>query len=623
MNSKSLSQRFHHATRFCLLAIVAALALGRSAPAAYYLEEGFDYAPGILGSNAPWARPTDLITVVESGLTYPNLAECSPPGGAVSATQGSSPTAAVSYRLLDRAATNGSTYFSFLIEFTNVTATSYVAGLLPPTVGLPSGKASDPCDLYARSAGGGFNLGVAAKGGDIAYEAAVLALNTVYFVVLRYDLTSGSASLYLNPSPGGSTPVSPDATSTGTAVTGLNHLYLRVSGPLAGSFRMDALRVASTWAEVTPLGEVAPATKLAFATTPTTGTAGSALASTVIQIQNDTGFNVPSNGVPVTVSLNTGGFAGGTTTVNSDIFGRATFSDLAVALPGTYNLTATAAGIGAGLASATSGAMVIGATNITDQGHALSAFLDSLQVERYWDNGESVNWLTGATGGDGTNKTVGVASHCSAFAAAVARLLDVYLLRQPDASDLNLANNQAAWLVTNQTCGWYAIPRSTDAQHIANVGALVVASLKEDVGSGHIAVLRPSTKSDAEILANGPQECQSGIYNYNDTDVRTGFGQHDYPLDRILYYGHAVAHPIGPVNPALGGGSLSNGAFCAPAVSIVGRRYKLQRTSNFVNWTDVLAFTNSNAGTEFYCVTPLTDSLSAGSPCRFYRLLAQ
>jgi len=77
------------------------------------------------------------------------------------------------------------------------------------------------------------------------------------------------------------------------------------------------------------------------------------------------------------------------------------------------------------------------------------------------------------------------------------------------------------------------------------------------------------------------------------------------------------------VNPALGGGSLSNGVFRAPAVSIVGRRYRLQRTSNFVNWTDVLAYTNSNAGTEFYCVRPLTDALSAGAPCRFYRLLAQ
>lgn len=451
----------------------------------------------------------------------------------------------------------------------------------------------------------------------------MLALHTTQFVVLKYEFTSGSASLYLNPSPGGSEPVSPDATSSGTAVAGLDHLYLRVSGPVAGGFLMDDLRVASTWAEVTPLGDIAPATKLIFTAAPTTGTAGAALAETVVQIQNDTGFNVPSNGVAISVTLNMGAFAGGTTTIDTDIYGRATYSDLAVSLPGTYSLTASAAGVGVGLTSATSGPMVIGATNITDQGHALSAFLDSLQVEQYWDNGKSVNWLTGAPGGNGTNMTVGTASHCSAFAAAVACLLDVYLLRQPDASDLNLANNQAAWLATNRTCGWYAIPRPTDAQHLANIGALVVASLKEEVGSGHIAVLRPSTKSDTEILSNGPQECQSGIYNYNSTDVRTGFGQHDEPLDRILYYGHAVINPIVPVSPVLGIGSLSNGGFRAPAVSIVGRRYKLQCTSNFVAWTDLLAYTNSNAGTDFFYVTPLTDTLSGGPPHRFYRLLAQ
>jgi len=509
MNRKSFSSRSHRTTRLCVLAITATMVLGRSAPAAHYLQEGFNYAPGVLGTNAPWARPTDLITVVEAGLAYPNLAEFSPPGGAVSATQGSSSSAAVSYRSLDSVATNGSAYFSFLIEFTNVNASSYIAGLLPPTVGLPGGKASDPCDLYVKSATGGYNLGVAAKGGSIAYEAAVLALNTAHFVILKYEFTSGSASLYLNPSPGGSEPVSPDATSAGIAVAGLDHLYLRVSGPVAGSFLMDDLRVASTWAEVTPLGDIAPATKLVFTAAPTTGTAGAALAATVVQIQNDTGFNVPSNGVAITVTLNPGAFAGGTTTIDTDIYGRATYSDLAVSLPGTYSLTASAAGIGAGLASATSSPMVIGATNITDQGHALSVFLDSLQVEQYWDNDRSVNWLTGAPGGNGTNMTVGTASHCSAFAAAVACLLDVYLLRPPDASDLNLANNQATWLATNQICGWYPIPHATDAQRIANVGALVVASLKEEVGSGHIAVLRPSTKSDAEILADGPQECQS------------------------------------------------------------------------------------------------------------------
>ena len=598
------------------------MALCQSALAAYHLQDGFNYLPGILGTNAPWTNPTNLITVVNGGLTYANLADFAPPGGAVSVTQGSSPSATVSYRAFDSFATNGSAYFSFLIEFTNVNASSYIAGLLS-SIGLPGGKASDPCDLYVRSATGGYNLGVAAKGGNTVYGAAVLVLNTVYFVVLKYEFATGRASFYLNPSPGASEPASPDATSAGMAVTALKCLYLRVSGPVAGGFLLDAVRVASTWAEVTPLGEIAPATRLVFATEPTSGTAGAALASTVVQIQNETGFHVPSNGVPVTLTLNPGGFAGGTTTVNTDIYGRATFNDLVVGLPGTYTLTASASGIGAGLASATSGPIMIGATNITQAGQALSVFLDSLQVEQYWDNGKHVNWLTGAPGGTGTNMTTGDASHCSAFAAAVAKLLDVYILRPHDASDMGLANNQADWLATNRASGWLPIPSPVDAQHIANAGGLVVASLKEQPPvSGHIAVIRPSTKSDAEILARGPQECQSGIINYNSVDVMTGFGQHD-GLERILYYGHEVTNEISPVYSALGHGACPGGAFSFPAISIVGRRYKLQHTSDFIAWSDLLSFTNSNEGEDFYCVTPLIDAPSLNPPRRFYRLLSQ
>jgi hypothetical protein len=55
----------------------------------------------------------------------------------------------------------------------------------------------------------------------------------------------------------------------------------------------------------------------------------------------------------------------------------------------------------------------------------------------------------------------------------------------------------------------------------------------------------------------------------------------------------------------------------------VGRKYKFQCTSNFVSWTNLLAYTNSNASADFFCLTPLNDSSPGGSPRRFYRLLAQ
>jgi subtilisin-like proprotein convertase family protein len=83
----------------------------------------------------------------------------------------------------------------------------------------------------------------------------------------------------------------------------------------------------------------------------------------VVQIEDAYGNNVASNGVPITVALNTGAFASGTTTVNSGGAGSATFSDLVINAAGNYTLTATASGIGAGLAATPAGAFTINAVN--------------------------------------------------------------------------------------------------------------------------------------------------------------------------------------------------------------------------------------------------------------------
>jgi hypothetical protein len=236
-----------------------------------------------------------------------------------------------------------------------------------------------------------------------------------------------------------------------------------------------------------------------------------------------------------------------------------------------------------------------------------------------------VNWFTGAEGGTGTNKTKGEASHCSSFAPAVARLLGVYLLTQSsEVSDLGLANRQADWLRTNTVSDWFPITGHIPAQYIANTGAVVVASLKEEDGtSGHIAVVRPSTKCDAEIVVIGPQICQSGMVNYNDTDAETGFNYHASPLSRIRYYGHVVTNVPPPVQPFFQNSAQANGVFLAGIVSIVGRKYELQRTEDFVTWTSVLNYTNSNECTEFFCETTLTNTTPPAVPGRYYRLLAR
>ena len=252
----------------------------------------------------------------------------------------------------------------------------------------------------------------------------------------------------------------------------------------------------------------------------------------------------------------------------------------------------------------------------------LLQFLNSLRVDQYWLVGTSVNFLTGAAGGTGPNMTIGTDSHCSAFAASAANLLGIYMLRPPQASDVNLANNQADWFPTN-TNGWFLISSALNAQHMVNTGLLAIASYKASSGSGHIVMLRPSTRPDSDITTYGPEECQSGDTNYYDTNVMSGFGEHPgaFP-NNIIYYGHTMTYPISPVLSVINRGAITNQTFNSTVTSFAGRRYQVQSSSNLTSWSPLLSFTNPNTPPGFFTNAPFSDS-SITNSSKYYRVLAQ
>jgi hypothetical protein len=86
----------------------------------------------------------------------------------------------------------------------------------------------------------------------------------------------------------------------------------------------------------------APA-KLAFSTPPVNGTAGSALAGVVVQVQDANGVMVPSATNTVTISSTPAGVTG-PTSVNA-VAGAANFIGLTFSAPNSYTLTATSAGL--------------------------------------------------------------------------------------------------------------------------------------------------------------------------------------------------------------------------------------------------------------------------------------
>jgi hypothetical protein len=183
---------------------------------------------------------------------------------------------------------------------------------------------------------------------------------------------------------------------------------------------------------------------------------------------------------------------------------------------------------------------------ITAAGQQLTTVLDGMNVESLWIADQHVNWETGQPDRGGDYEGPGKHTHCSAFAAAAAKQLGVYLLRPPEHGQLLLANAQAKWLTSDKGMseGWRAVAGAEPAQRQANRGNLVVVIFANpDLHEpGHIAIVRPSEKSKSALERNGPDIIQAGTHNHARTVVRIGFSSHPgaWP-DGVRYYVHPLA----------------------------------------------------------------------------------
>jgi hypothetical protein len=125
---------------------------------------------------------------------------------------------------------------------------------------------------------------------------------------------------------------------------------------------------------------------------------------------------------------------------------------------------------------------------ISEGGERLRVFLDGTHVESRWIADYHVIWQTGQSNGPAEGDPAHH-THCSAYVAAVALYLDIYILRPPDHKQLRLANAQISWLRGDGTendptaveAGWSPLGMSGDngvldnAITAANAGELVAA----------------------------------------------------------------------------------------------------------------------------------------------------
>lgn len=184
-------------------------------------------------------------------------------------------------------------------------------------------------------------------------------------------------------------------------------------------------------------------------------------------------------------------------------------------------------------------------SEITEKGRALSAFLDTRDVEHLWLSKHYVDWKSGKQ--DETREVTDGKSHthCSAFAASTAMKLGIYILRPPDHSATLLANAQYEWLRDKGSeKGWMLVDSGARAQKDANEGLLVIAVYEspDPKKSGHIAIVRPSEKSAAKIQEEGPQIVQAGADNFVSASLKDGFRHHKGAFEKkeIAFYAHAI-----------------------------------------------------------------------------------
>jgi hypothetical protein len=155
-----------------------------------------------------------------------------------------------------------------------------------------------------------------------------------------------------------------------------------------------------------------------------------------------------------------------------------------------------------------------------------------------------VDWLTGIPDGKQVN-TEGKHTHCSAFVAAAAKALGIYILRPPEHSAMLLANAQYEWLLTDgEAQGWVQLKDMSEAQDKANEGYFVVAAYHnhKDELPGHIAIIRPGSKGAATLASEGPDVTQAGGTNFRVATLVRGFAGHPkaWANQEILYFAHAV-----------------------------------------------------------------------------------
>jgi hypothetical protein len=212
-------------------------------------------------------------------------------------------------------------------------------------------------------------------------------------------------------------------------------------------------------------------------------------------------------------------------------------------------------------------------SEVARRGHAQSRELDAMNVERLWLSGRDVDEKTGATRNTPVIKD-GSLTHCGAFVAAACARLGVDLPRPGARTE---ADAVCDWLgAEGRSHGWKSIKDPVEAQKRANAGEVVVAAFKaaDPAGGGHVALVRPSTKTERAVREEGPQVIQAGLENFRSASLKTGFRHYPEAWPRgVQFFAHEW-----PAPPRLAKGTID----ARQAVAIAERFVRENGYTDFV-----------------------------------------
>lgn len=186
-------------------------------------------------------------------------------------------------------------------------------------------------------------------------------------------------------------------------------------------------------------------------------------------------------------------------------------------------------------------------------------YLDSLDVDHLWPQHVYVDWRTGEPAprhGHHEPKT-----HCSAFAAAAAMRLNIYMMRPPEHSQSELAAAQERYFESSRgrRDGWMGVSTPQQAQALANQGEFVVLVYGDPNPhkSGHIAIVRPAIKSMEALNDEGPQTTQAGGHNFSSGTAKYSFVFHrDAWPNKVMMFAHKIDFHLPQQKPTTNAGDL-------------------------------------------------------------------